>query len=162
MEKDLIEWVRRLSERRDELGGFSICPFAKKAMEDKKIFMEKVKFNPVPHIREYMEYLNGFGNDSYEVAIFYFDDVKFVTNEDLLIIIKELQRTDKNRIYLKDHPDDPGYINGVITGNQKFPMILVQPAAKLKEAREKLKRTDYYDNWSDEYKHEIWSYGNES
>ena len=33
MEKDLISWIQRLSEKRSELGGLNICPFAKKAME---------------------------------------------------------------------------------------------------------------------------------
>ena len=39
MEKSVAEWIARISEKRNELGGFSICPFAKKALEDKKIFL---------------------------------------------------------------------------------------------------------------------------
>ena len=35
MEKDLIDWIQRISKPMDELGGFSVCPFAKKALEEK-------------------------------------------------------------------------------------------------------------------------------
>ena len=30
----MIDWIQRISKPMDELGGFSVCPFAKKALED--------------------------------------------------------------------------------------------------------------------------------
>ena len=44
MEKDLIDWIQRISKPMDELGGFSVCPFAKKALEEKKIFFKQGNF----------------------------------------------------------------------------------------------------------------------
>ena len=46
---------------------------------------------------------------------------------------------------MKDHPDDPGFINGINTSNQVYPVILAQPKSSLNDAREALKRTKYYD-----------------
>jgi hypothetical protein len=48
------------------------------------------------------------------------------------------------------------------TGNGEYPVILVQPKNKLLEARSSLEKTNYYSYWSEEYKKEIWSYGDES
>jgi len=155
LEKNIIEWVNRISEKRNELGGFSICPFAKKALEDKKVFWSYIgQYEPETYIMRYIETLQ-----DYEIVIF-FNNEKNLTNDDLLRIIKKLQKKMENVIFLKDHPDDPGFINGLNTGNQKFPVILAQPKDKLIDAREKLKKTKYYDYWSEEYKNEIWNYGN--
>lgn len=157
MEKNLIDWINRISERRDELGDFAICPFAKKALEDKKIYWSYINFNAVPHIKEFVEKTD----PNFEIIAF-FNVENNLTDDDLLLIIKELQKNDSKNIYLKDHPDNPGFINRVNTSNGKYPVVLVQPKQKLLDARNKLKKTNYYSYWSEDYKTEIWSYGNES
>jgi hypothetical protein len=155
LEKVLIEWIQRISQVKDELGGFSVCPFAKKAMEDKKVFWGYIEHEPEAYILRYLE-----STPEFEVVAF-FNLSKNLTDENLIDIIKQLQFKRPDMVFLKDHPDKPGFINGVNTGNQVYPTILVQPRGKLIEAREKLKRTKYYDYWSEEYKNEIWSYGDE-
>ena len=155
MEKDLIGWVRRLSESKTELGGFSVCPFAKKALEDKKVFWSYIGYECVSYILSYV----GLSTD-FEVIVF-FNLSKNLTDQDLIDIISKLQKERSDLIFLKDHPDNPGFINGISTGNGEYPAILVQPRDKLEEARNKLKKTKYYDYWSEEYKNEIWGYGSE-
>jgi hypothetical protein len=157
LEKDLINWVQRISQKKDELGGFSVCPFAKKALEEKKVYWSYIGYEPEAYILRYIEATP----DDFEVIIFY-NLSKNLTDEDLLSIIARLQEKMPSVVFLKDHPDKPGYINGVSTSNGEYPTILAQPRSKLLEAREKLKGTKYYDLWSDEYKKEIWSYGDES
>lgn len=157
MEKNLIDWVNRISEKRDTLGGFSICPFAKKAMEEKKIYFTHIGFEIEKYI---LNFINSTPDDFELIA--FFDVAKTLTDDDLLYYIEELQKKRQDLIFLKDHPSNPGFINGVETGNKKYPVILVQPRNKLEEAREKLARTSYYNYWSEDYKNEIWSYGNES
>lgn len=154
MEKDLINWIKRLSEKRDELGGFSICPFAKKAFEEKKVFWSYIGQESVAYILRYIEATP----DDFEVIIFY-NLSKNLTDEDLLSIIEKLQEKMPDMVFLKDHPDNPGFINGVNTSNGEYPIILVQPRNKLEEARSKLLNTKYYDSWSEEYKKEIFAYG---
>ena len=155
MEKDLISWVKRISEKKDELGGFSVCPFAKKALEEKKVFWSYIGAEPEAYILRYIE-----STPDFEVIVFY-NLKKDLTDDDLKSIISKLQSKRSDMIFLKDHPDNPGFISGVNTSNGEYPAVLVQPRAKLVEAREKLLRTDYYNYWSDEYKQEILGYGNE-
>ena len=153
MEKDLINWIQKISEKKDELGGFNICPFAKKALEEKKVFWSYIGYESVAYILRYIE-----ATPEFEIIIFY-NLSKNLTDEDLLSIIAKLQIKMPDMVFLKDHPDNPGFINGVNTSNGEYPTILVQPRNKLIEAREKLLKTKYYDSWSEEYKKEIFGYG---
>ena len=155
MEESLISWVKRVSEKRSELGGLSICPFAKKAMEDKKVFWSYISHEVISYISRYMETMN---DKDYELVVFY-NNNKNLSNEQCLHIIHTLNQKFPDLIFLKDHPDDPGYIKNIYTGNGESPVILAQPIVKLEEAREKLKKTKYYEYWSEEYKNEIFSYG---
>ena len=155
MEKNIIDWVNAISKSRKELGGFSVCPFAKKALNDKKVFWSYIGPEPEAYILRYIE-----ATPDFEVIVF-FNLGKSLTDDDLKSIISKLQAKRNDMIFLKDHPDNPGFISGVNTSNGEYPAVLVQPRAKLIEAREKLLRTDYYNYWSDEYKQEILGYGNE-
>ena len=153
MEKDLIDWIQRISERKDELGGFNICPFAKKALDDKKVFWSYIGQECEAYILRYIE-----ATPDFEVIVFY-NLKKNLKDDDLKSIIAELQSKRNDMIFLKDHPDNPGNINGVNTSNNEYPTILVQPRVKLEQARDKLMKTNYYDYWSEEYKKEILNYG---
>ena len=153
MEKDLINWIQRISERKDELGGFNVCPYAKKALEDKKVFWSYIGQECGAYILRYIEMTPDF-----EVIVFY-NLKENLTDENLKDIISKLQSKRNDMIFLKDHLDNPGFINGVNTSNGKYPTILVQPRAKLEEARDKLMKTNYYDYWSEDYKKEILNYG---
>ena len=153
MEKDLINWIQRISEKKDELGGFNICPFAKKALDDKKVFWSYIGQECEAYILRYIE-----ATPDFEVIVFY-NLKKNLKDDDLKSIIAGLQSKRNDMIFLKDHPDNPGNINGINTSNNEYPTILVQPRVKLEEARDKLMKTNYYDYWSEEYKKEILNYG---
>jgi hypothetical protein len=153
LEKDLINWVQRISEKKDELGGFNVCPYAKKALEDKKVFWSYIGQECEAYILRYIEMTPDF-----EVIVFY-NLKKNLTDENLKSIINKLQSKRNDMIFLKDHPDNPGFISGISTSNGEYPTILVQPRVKLEEAREKLMKTNYYDYWSEDYKKEILNYG---
>jgi hypothetical protein len=156
LEKDLINWIQRISEAKTELGGFSVCPFAKKALEEKKVFWSYIGYEPEAYILRYLE-----ATTDFEVIIFY-NLKKNLTDDDLKVIISKLQEKMPSMVFLKDHPDNPGFINGVNTSNGEYPTILVQPRNKLEEARNKLSKTKYYDYWSEEYKKEIFGYGSKN
>jgi hypothetical protein len=156
LEENLKKWIDRVSIKRSELGGLSICPFAKKGVENKTVFYANIFNDPRAFMLNFIEIVNNF-----ELIIFYNED-KTLTDDHLKCIIKDLQNVRPDMIFLKDHPDTPGYINGINTGNCVYPIILVQPRDKLIETREKLKKTKYYDYWDEDYLKEIWSYGSES
>ena len=159
MEKNLISWISHISSRKDELGGFAICPFAKKALEENKIYFYYIDNDPVQQISTYMDGFNQ--NMGYEVILFY-DVEKKLSDDDCTDAINQLNKKNSDTIFLKDHPDSPGFINGISTGNGEYPIIIAQPKEKLLQFREALKKTPYYDVWDEEYLKEIWSYGNES
>lgn len=156
MEENLKKWIDSVTLKRPELGGMPICPFAKKGVESKKVFYANIYKDPRAFMLNFIEIVGDF-----ELIIFYNED-KTLTENDLKCIMKDLQNVRPDMIFLKDHPDTPGYINGINTGNSVYPIILVQPRDKLIEAREKLKKTKYYDYWDEDYLKEIWSYGSES
>lgn len=160
MEENLKKWAERVTQRRPELGGMAICPFAKKSLKENKILFFKVEGSKFPLI-EISVILKLIKNDDFELAIFY-DTEKLLTDDNLKSIIRILQPDFQDLILLKDHPSEPGFIRGIYTGNGVYPIILAQPKSKLLESREILKKTKYYDYWSEEYLKEIWSYGNES
>lgn len=165
MEENLINWIKHLSQKRDELDGFSICPFAKKAMDEKNVFYDYINQKHTYFIEEHIikKLQEIESTNDIEVMVFY-NTHKDLTDEQLTCIITNLnnKREYSGYIFLKDHPDRPGIINGVCTGNGQYPIVLAQPRKKLMAAREILKNSRYYDNWSEDYKQEIWSYGNDS
>ena len=91
MEENLIKWVKHISEKRDELGGFSVCPFAKKAMEDKKVFWSYINHKHDYFIEEHIiSRIHELESaQDIEVVVFYNTD-KNLTNADLIRIITKL------------------------------------------------------------------------
>lgn len=156
MEKSLDEWINRISENRPELGGMAVCPFAKKY---KTQYVPGAEIGCLPY-GYIVEYMNKNGHKEHEITVF-INKLKNLSNEECIGLANKLNEKFPNYIFLKDHPDDPGFINGINTGNQKYPIILAQPKKSLKDARESLKKTKYYDYWTEEYKKEIWMYGSE-
>lgn len=154
---DILSWVKKLSQKHEELDGFSICPYAKTALETNKVFFSYISDEAEEFIQRYIESLD----KKFSVLIF-FNVRQNLTDEMLLEIINNLNKILPDFVFLKDHPDNPGFIQGHNTGNGKYPTILVQPKKELLDARDSLKKTKYYDSWTEEYKKEIWSYGNES
>ena len=156
MEKVLKEWIGRISENKDELGGFAVCPFAKK-YKSQYVPGAEIGYLPYGYICDYMDKN---GHKEHEITVFV-NKLKNLSNEECIDLVNNLNKKFPNFVFLKDHPDDPGFINGINTSNQKYPIILAQPKSSLNDAREALKKTKYYDYWSEEYKNEIWQYGSE-
>ena len=156
MEENIKDWIDKVAEKRPELGGLSICPFAKKAFEDNKIFWSYISYESEKYIESYID---SFHQD-YELIAFINLGMN-LTNNECISIINTLNKKYPKVTFLKDHPDDPGFIQGIFTGNGKYPIILAQPKDKLDRARHQLNKTNYYDYWDEKYKKEIWSYGSE-
>jgi hypothetical protein len=147
MLEPIKDWIDRVIIRRPELKGMSVCPFAKKALKENTIFIF-----PFKNITDISIKINEIEN--FEIIIFY-DENKTLSNNNLIEFANELNKNNTNLIFLKDHPDDPGYINGICTGNMHYPMILVQPKDSLLKARDILSKTMYYSFWTEEYKKQI-------
>jgi hypothetical protein len=133
---DIENWIKEVSVIRPELGGFAICPFAKKAnYEILEIDIDKIY--PI---------------DGLDVVIY------VVAEEDLEAInwwVDFYNNKYKDWLFFEDCASYDTFIGGVQTNNGKYNLILGQPKEKLKKFREILKKTEYYSYWSDEYYKEI-------
>lgn len=129
--KDIREWIVSLSAVRNELGGFSVCPFAHTA-----------SFTVIECSLSDIEPVNGF-----DVAIFVVGEVSL---ENLLRTCEELNQKFSEYIFLDDHISEPTYLNGVQTNNGKYNLIIAQKKDKLEKARENLHKTTYYEYWAEE------------
>ena len=137
--KEIFDWVKSISVPKKELGGHSICPFAKLASRF-KIDQAQGKIVP-PEDR------------NFDVIVYTLPDA--VSEEDINNMCSDLNEQYTDLIFLPDHKDRNTYINGVQTNNGTYNLILCQPKQKLKDARLGLKKTDYYTYWNNEYLKEI-------
>ena len=75
--------------------------------------------------------------------------------EDAKYLEANCNRLGKDTITLLDHPADPGYIDGINTSNGKYVIFLIQSKKGLLDARNLLRKSSYYNNWSDDYYEKI-------
>ena len=138
IKKDIQSWIEHLSTKQIMLGGFSVCPFAKKA-EFEIVHTDGSDINPPPW--------------DFDLLIYVLPDD--YTQEELFSIAREYGKISPSLIFLPDHKDKYSEINGVQSNNGKHNLILCQWRDSLNSARQKLKNTEYYQYWAVEYLDEI-------
>lgn len=139
----VVAWLERIKTKQELLDGFPICPFAKTIPN--VIVIDKLDENVVTPATELTVYV---------------EETKTTDFENLNALCKMLNNIYSDHIFLPDHPDQKNYIQGIETGNQHYPLILVQLKNELLPARQKLHSTKYYSFWDKDYLIEIKSYGN--
>jgi hypothetical protein len=137
LEKDILEWIENVSEIRPELGGFAICPFAKKS----KYKIVDCSVNDISP------------DDGYDVIIFSVEmDLTLDQINDWVSIYNNKYPEWK---FFEDCAAYDTFISGIKSNNGKYNLILGQPKAKLRKFREILAKTNYYDYWNNDYLKEI-------
>lgn len=131
-------WIEHLSSKQVAIGGFSICPFAKKS-EYEIVETDGSTINPPPW--------------NFELIIYVLPDE--YSEQELKDIAQEYNRLIPDLVFLPDHKDRYTEINGVQSNNGKYNLILCQWRDNLNEARDKLSKTNYYTFWQEEYLKEI-------
>lgn len=133
----ILKWIQEVSKIRPELNGFAICPFAANSKF-------KILECPASDIKPI---------ETLDVVIYIIDDY---------FNLKEVQRWVDicNKKYddwkfFEDCGTYDTFINGIRTNNGKYNLILGQPTQKLRQFREKLAKTSYYDQWDEQYLKEI-------
>ena len=134
----ITDWIERLSKPREELGGMSVCPFAK-GSEYEVIETDGSDINPPPW--------------DFELIIYKLPN-EYSINE-LAELAAEYNDIFPEMIFLPDHKDRETFINGVATNNGKYNLILCQWRDNLNKARSKLEHTKYYSFWDQTYLEEI-------
>ena len=128
---EVREWIKHVSVKRGELGGFAICPYAFSA----SVHIEEVALSGVTLI------------EGADVVIFIVGDCSVAA---MMSRVSELNMVYPDYIWLDDHKSEPTYIQGVQSNFGKDNLILCQRRDKLLEAREQLHKTDYYNHWHQE------------
>lgn len=136
-ESHIQKWIETISILHPEIGGFSICPYAKGS---------KYKI-----LRESIENLKP--EDGYDAIIFGVDNSLSI--DDILTWIAIYNSKYSDWKFFEDHRSYNTYINGVQTNNGKYNLIIAQPKEKLKKFRQILSKTNYYNYWSKDYLNEI-------
>ena len=128
------EWIEYISQKREDLGGYAVCPYAFSAsVHIEERALRRVTLNSLPDA---------------DVIIFILEDD--ISECALMQRVTELNMSQTEYIVLDDHMDDTTCINGVQTNFGKGNLLLVQKRDKLETARESLHQTDYYKYWSEE------------
>lgn len=141
-EDDIKDWINRISKV--QRTGHSICPYARKA----KYWVYKYED------RLSLELKASFFDNNFDLYVC-LPTNQYMTVEEAKHIEANCNRLAKNTITLLDHPDDPGYIDNVYTGNGKYVIFLIQSKKGLIDARKKLLETTYYDSWDKKYYEKI-------
>ena len=128
---EVREWIKHVSVKRGELGGFAICPYAFSA----SVHIEERALNNVTLI------------EGVDVVIFIVGDCSVAS---MMARVSELNMFYPDYIWLDDHKSEPTFIQGVQSNFGKDNLILCQRRDKLLEARENLHKTDYYNHWHQE------------
>jgi len=135
---NIDDWIQRIMQPRAELGGMSVCPFAK-AAEYEIIETDGSNIDPPPW--------------DFELIIYKLPDL--YTIDELNAIADEYNNIFPDMVFLPDHKDKKTFINGVQTNNGTYNFILCQWRDNLETARSKLKKTNYYNFWEKNYLDEI-------
>lgn len=128
---EVREWIKHISEKRGELGGHAICPYAFSA----SVHIEETALSEVTLI------------EGADVTIFIVGDCSVAA---MMATVDHLNMTYRDYMWLDDHKDEPTFIQGVQSNFGKDNLILCQKRDKLLEAREHLHKTDYYSHWHQE------------
>jgi hypothetical protein len=134
------DWIQRISQPADKLGGFSVCPYAKGA-EYEIIDTDGSTINPPPW--------------DFELIIYKLPD--YYSEQEVCDIASEYNKLYPDIVFLPDPKDRYTEINGVQTNNGEYNLILCQWRDNLNKTRDKLKNTSYYQYWAEDYLKEILS-----
>jgi hypothetical protein len=136
-ESHIFNWIKEVSQVRPELKGFAICPFASNA-----------KYKIVECSAEEIQPIEG-----YQVIIYIIED--YFDLSTVQFWVNFYNKKHESWKFFEDCGTYNTYIQEIRTNNGKYNLILAQPIQKLRQFREKLAKTGYYDLWDKDYLKEI-------
>lgn len=151
MRDKIQDWIRYI-QTPNLIGEFPICPYAAKAMANRKFGVY-----PIEDLNSIDLLIEAVDTSLLSVAIFYLVDFEKYSVEELKSLIADLNKRflSQNKVVLDSDPRDPFIINGHQTTFDGCYLILVQDLADLNKHSEILGKTSYYDYWSSEQYNEV-------
>ena len=123
------------------------CPYAKKAWLDGNV--EIKEFVSFEELRKDLDIWDK------EVIIYLFQHSVLPRCNELETLAASFNKEYTDFLFLEETPDLEENVAGVIVNQGELCMLLVQKRKPLEEAREELKKTGYYDNWTEDMKERI-------
>ena len=141
--QQLYQWMQEFVEQPNEkLNGWAPCPYARQARMNNKIavlFADPTSAT----IDQAIDLLI-----SKEAVIVVFDHT-LISHDDLTMFVRNtnLKLNEQNIVVLRDHPDDPEYINNIKMNFSICGLLVIQQLSELKNASGFLESKGYYDSW---------------
>lgn len=140
--KDIEKWIRQVVAKTHKASGAAICPYAKRALEDRKIQIAVAKVDVLDQIDQCCDLFDCFNLD---IVILYFD--RKISEKQLAMLCRVGHDKNKEFAVLYDHPKNKGKHKGVSFSYGKAPLIMIQKLDKLKKAQGQLRKSGYYECW---------------
>ena len=146
---DIEQWIVDFVEvPHPDLGGWSPCPYARKARLDRDF---KVQLGLAP-IHDLIK-ISKHGLDDKSVVIIAYDSDHYTHEEfsSALDIANREFLLPNDLLALEDHPDDPEIVNGIAMNQGTYALALVQRLSDLNEKARLVAKAGFYDSWPEEY-----------
>ena len=142
------DWILNfLSKPSSAFDNLPPCPYAKRAWLDGNV--EVKEFVSFEQLRKDLDVWDK------EVIIYLFQHSVLPTCPELETLASKLNEQYPDFLFLEETPDLIEDVAGVIVNQGELCMLLVQKRKPLEDAREELKNTGYYDNWTEDMKERI-------
>ena len=156
MEDQIHQWFSHIQQPREQLGGHSICPYARQAILKTQY---NIQTTELQYIRRDVEVCDV---QKYKVCIFPLKDYQQHTTQELEALTKglneEFMKYDK--VILDNDPRNPFTLSGVTTTFEHCYLWIVQSLSDLTQKHLALKQTTYYSNWTQEQIDEVITWRN--
>ena len=144
-------WIKDfLTKRNPVFGDLPPCPFARKAMMDKK-----VEFIELPRTADWRTIYQLIWNadfDSKDVLCIIAEPKQFTAQQTVSMAEWLNERfMPRDIVVLEDHPEIHEHVKEVKLNNGHYTLFLVQSLSKLNRFSKMLESGPYYRNWSKSY-----------
>ena len=156
MEEQIHQWFNHIQQPREELQGYSICPYARQAILKKQYLIHTTDLE---HIRRDVEVCDV---QKYKVCILPFPEYQQYTIVELEALTKGLNKEfmKHDKVVLDNDPRNPFTLQGITTTFEHCYLWIVQSLSDLTEKHLALKQTQYYSNWTQEQIDEVVTWRN--
>jgi hypothetical protein len=158
--QEFIDYIKGFLEKPHErMQNLPVCPFVHRARTHDKLIFHDYRFSPQDLIAcEQLDiWFTEFAAGSKETLIIIDPDREGVGNDTMRAIARLLQGrfAASELLVFEGVSDDPFNVAGMRTRKEPFPHLIVQKRSILEAARQILKHTRYYANWSDDDLREV-------
>ena len=153
--EEVLKWVKEFVEvPHPVFADMPPCPYARQArLEGKVEFKEITDMEPDSNLWVYIDQFNFVKKDVLVIIA----DAKRWKPHYTKKLAEQLNEAFKNKniLVMEDHPQLVEKVKDVVLNQGKYILMFCQNRTKLKTFEDRLRKTDYYKNWSKKYEEEV-------